>query len=58
MGAHRVLNRELVQPELLLQGAQVLLGGLVKADPDEIALLARPGGAVAELDLGHPLPAR
>ena len=55
--AQRVLDRQLVQPELRLQDAQVLLGRLVEADPDEVALLARPGGAVAELDLGDPLTA-
>ena len=57
MRAQRVLDRQLVQPELRLQDAQVLLGRLVEADPDEVALLARPRGAVAELDLGHPAAA-
>jgi len=50
----RVLDRQLVQPDLRLQHAQVLLGRLLEADPDEIALLVRPGGALPELDLADP----
>jgi hypothetical protein len=38
----RVLDRELVQVELAADGIELLLGRLVKADPDEgIPLLAR-----------------
>src|SRR3954453_19228385 len=57
VGGERILDGQLVQPELRLQDAQVLLGRLVKADPDEVTLLARPQGTLAELDLGNPAAA-
>ena len=45
----RILDGELVQPELGLQRAQVLLGRLVEADPDELVAATR---VCKELDGG------
>src|SRR3954463_12273460 len=57
MRVQGILDGKLVQPELRLQGAQILLSRLMHADPNEVALLTGPGGALAELDLGDSLPA-
>src|SRR6185436_15635576 len=54
VGRVRVLDRELVEPELLLDLAQDVLGWLVQPDPDEVPLLGDVVADRLEVDVGDP----
>ena len=56
VGVARVLDRELVELELPLELAQLVLVGLVDADPDEMAGPRRPGAALFDCDVRDLAP--
>jgi hypothetical protein len=52
MGAERVLDGKVVQPELPLYRAQQFLARLIEADPDEVPGLVREGPAGRDIEIG------
>jgi hypothetical protein len=54
MGVVGVLDREIVQLELLLHAAEHRHVGLVQADPDHMVGLAAPARGFVDGDVGHP----
>ena len=53
VGAERVLDREIVQAECLLEGAQERLVGLLDADPHEPVRLAEDSADLLDRDVPH-----
>ena len=53
-----VLDRHLVQVELLLHAAQKLRGGLVEADPDDVAGTLRPFAGILDRDVADAAAGR